>query len=148
MWHSYTWLGAIAQSWGLLHKVGGYCTKLGATAQSWGLLHKVGGYCSKLGATAQSFRQLQNYCLKRCDTGMFKKGNIYIYCVHAMKAWGRSRGMAPLILTSVVSGVRWLTPPPRKYRASIEKVAGWTLEPLWMFWRKVAPAGIRTPIHV
>jgi hypothetical protein len=63
--------------------------------------------------------------------------------------------MAPLILNlgSGWSSVGNLTPPPPaafppgKYRASIEKVAGWTLEPVWMFWRKVTPAGIRTPIH-
>jgi len=55
-------------------------------------------------------------------------------------------------LTSAVKGVRWLNSPPAalhpgKYRASIEKLARWTLEPLWMFWRKVDLAGIRTPIR-
>jgi hypothetical protein len=36
--------------------------------------------------------------MKRYDSGMFKKGVIYICCVHTMKAWRRIRGMAPPIL--------------------------------------------------
>jgi hypothetical protein len=90
--------------------------------------------------------------MKRYDSRMFKKGDIYSYCVHTMKTWRRSRGMAQLTLNlgSGWSSVLTSPPatlPPGKYLATIEKVAGWTLEPVWMFWRKIVPAGIRIPIH-
>jgi hypothetical protein len=93
--------------------------------------------------------------MKGYDSGLFKKGNIYICCFHVMKACRRFRGMTPLILNlgSGWSSVVNFTPPPPaalppgKYPASIENVAEWTLEPVWTCWRKVAAVGIRTAIH-
>ena len=74
-----------------------------------------------VGAIAQSFRQLRNYCMKRYDSGMFKKGNIYIYFVHTMKAWRRSRDMAQPILNlgSGWSSVVNFTPRPHYPRGNI-----------------------------
>jgi hypothetical protein len=47
--------------------------------------------------------------MKRYDSGMFKKGNIYIYFVHTMKAGRRSRVWLHSFLTSALDGVQWVT---------------------------------------
>ena len=66
-----------------------------------------------------------------------------------MKAWRGSKVWLHSFLTSALDGVHPSAAlHPGKYRASIEKVAGRTLEPVWMFWRKVSPVGIRKNMKI
>jgi hypothetical protein len=68
--------------------------------------------------------------------------------VHAMKAYGESRGTAPLILNFLARGRRTSLSgrfPSEKYSGTL---AGWASGLVWAFWIKeksLVPTGFRTP---
>ena len=66
--------------------------------------------------------------------------------VHAMKAYGGSRGIAPLIL-NLDTRREWFSSHPSTSRTPgpNEYEDGWAPEPIWTFWKRdksVASAGI------
>jgi hypothetical protein len=62
--------------------------------------------------------------------------------VYAMKEYGGSRGIAPLVLnlcirwTRVAEIVPSCFTPRKAYSVSVEYVAQWALEPVWKLWRR------------